>query len=405
MSTLALAALLTPQRCRATAFLQRPESQLIQLDAATLSRRRIPYARVDLEDALWQGPPRSGGGRRSPASTRFIEKRARPKAENRDKSRACRGPRRAGAGARVARRRARARRVVSALLARFFGQCLHARVGAAVAAPGGRRRRGAALRGVPGRLQVRHGLLQRFWGERRAACRRPVLGVALAAPAPELLPRLAADYASKVNALADPTRSSSAAAFRARSSWRCAAEPRRADAAPARGGDGGGRAPRGPKAVRGSAARARARSTPRASSLDWTRRRRDGWSRIYSSRAPELDKAELPSLEVPDGRRPAELRCGRRAAGHHAGGVQDAPSRAACRRWRGSVGGFDRCLWLCLARRRLAGAGPLRDFRSMDRQSRLRVGARRGTRRAVRAVSSSVAAASRISSSVASGSS
>ena len=123
--------------------------------------------------------------------------------------------------------------------------------------------------------------------------------VALAAPAPELLPRLAADYASKVNSLADPTRSSRRAAARARLALRerNLDEPTRRALAAATEAD----ARREAQRLFASAARA-ALKHAEAPSRAWTRRRRAGWSRSIRP-LPELDKAELPSLDVPDGRR------------------------------------------------------------------------------------------------------
>ena len=128
--------------------------------------------------------------------------------------------------------------------------------------------------------------------------------VALAAPAPELLPRLAADYASKVNALADPTRSSSAGRFsRAKQlalRERNLDEPTRRALAAATEAD----ARREAQRLFASAARAAPKHAESlVTGLDETASRRLV-SDLFEA-LPELDKAELPSLEVPDGRRPA----------------------------------------------------------------------------------------------------
>ena len=303
VSTLALAALLTPQRCRATAFLQRPESQLIQLDAATLSRR-IPYARVDLEDALWQRPAKKWWRPPQPCVYCDLLRRGTTKAESPGQVESVPRPR----GARGPAREWRADGPARAVL---YLPCWRVSSGNAFM------RASARL----WQLLVADAVAEPLFGASLAGCKYsmgfykdsavsdesvPPAGVrvALAAPAPELLPRLAADYASKVNALADPTRSSSAGRFsRAKQlalRERNLDEPTRRALAAATEAD----ARREAQRLFASAARAAPKHAESlVTGLDETASRRLV-SDLFEA-LPELDKAELPSLEVPDGRRPA----------------------------------------------------------------------------------------------------
>ena len=303
VSTLALAALLTPQRCRATAFLQRPESQLIQLDAATLSRR-IPYARVDLEDALWQRPAKKWWRPPQPCVYCDLLRRGTTKAESPGQVESVPRPRGARGPAREGRADGPAR-------AGLYLPCWRVSSGNAFM------RASARL----WQLLVADAVAEPLFGASLAGCKYalgfykdsgvsdesvPPAGVrvALAAPAPELLPRLAADYASKVNALADPTRSSSAGRF-ARAKQlalreRNLDEPTRRALAAAAAAD----ARREAQRLFASAARAAPKHAESlVTGLDETASRRLV-SNLFEA-LPELDKAELPSLEVPDGRRPA----------------------------------------------------------------------------------------------------
>ena len=303
VSTLALAALLTPQRCRATAFLQRPESELIQLDAFTLSRR-IPYARVDLEDALWQRPAKKWWRPPQPCVYCDLLGRGTSKTDAPGRVESVPRPR----GARGPAREWRADGPARAVL---YLPCWRVSSGNAFM------RASARL----WQLLVADAVAEPLFGASLAGCKYamgfykdsavsdeqvPPAGVrvALAAPAPELLPRLAADYASKVNALADPTRSSSAGRF-ARAKQlalreRNLDEPTRRALAAATEAD----ARREAQRLFASAARAAPKHAESlVTGLDETASRRLV-SNLFEA-LPELDKAELPSLEVPDGRRPA----------------------------------------------------------------------------------------------------
>ena len=135
----------------------RPESQLIQLDAATFEED--PLRGVDLEDALWQRPAKKWWRPPQPCVYCDLLRRGTTKAESPGQVESVPRPAARGAGARVARRRP-ARAVLFALLARLLGQRVRARVGAAVAAAVADAVAEPRRPGVPARLQVRVRLLQ-----------------------------------------------------------------------------------------------------------------------------------------------------------------------------------------------------------------------------------------------------
>lgn len=301
VSTLQFASLLTPQRCRATVLLQQPEAELLELDAKTLSRR-VPYARVDLEDALWRRPAKRWWRPPQPCAYCDILSRS-----------IYSGYRQAGPVSRVPRPRgargpAKEWRADGAARAALYLPCWRVSSGNAFM------RASARL----WQLLLMDALAEPLFGASLAGCKYalgfykdaavtdeniPPAGVrvALYAPAPELLPRLAADYATKVNALADPTRSSAAGRFtRAKQlalKERNLDEPTRRALAAATEAD----ARREAQRLFASAARAAPQHAESlVTGLDETASRRLV-SNLFGT-LPELDKAGLPTVDIPGGK-------------------------------------------------------------------------------------------------------